>query len=233
MKPLHIHERGAHVVLYNPTDRGLYQSYDELNNVIEELEAKGKEDLIRQGYDAADIRYSLEMDMRYGNQLVTTAVVFDINRVNGVADVLHLIRTFSDIYGQRYGSGSQAPEAGIRAQTVRVSSYVDGDVVKFDSIDSGHDRTMPSPVGTRQVHFVEDRRSRGHAGLRRRGPPPPACHPRPGHRHHGKHHVSSSNRDGAWNRHPRAPCGSSKTDPVPHGSTPDLPANSIEGAQQQ
>lgn len=155
MKPLHIHERGSHVVLYNPTDRSLYQSYDELNSVIQELEAKGKEDLIRQGYDAADIRYSLEMDMRYGNQLVTTAVVFDINRVNGVADVLHLIRTFSDIYGKRYGAGSQAPEAGIRAQTVRVSSYVDGDVVKFDSIDSGHDRTMPSPVGTRQVHFVK------------------------------------------------------------------------------
>ena len=38
---------------------------------------------------------------------------------------------------------------------MRVSSYVDGDVVKFDSIDSGHDRTMPRPVGTRQVHFVK------------------------------------------------------------------------------
>ena len=135
--------------MYNATDRSLYAELRRVEHVVEELEAKGKEDLIRQGYNAADIRYSLEMDMRYGNQLVTTAVVFDINRVNGVADVLHLIRTFSDIYGKRYGDGRQAPEAGIRAQTVRVSSYVDGDVVKFDSIDYGrrqdhaHARSAP------------------------------------------------------------------------------------------
>ena len=55
--------------------------------------------------------------------------VFDINRMNGVGDVLHMIRTFSDIYGQRYGEGSQAPEAGIRVQTIRVAAYVDGDAV--------------------------------------------------------------------------------------------------------
>jgi N-methylhydantoinase A len=109
---------------------------------------------VRQGFDPDDVRYRLEMDMRYGNQLVTTAVVFDINRIHGVGDVLEMIRTFSDIYGQRYGEGSEAPEAGIRVQTIRVASFVDGDVVKFESLEHHTERTSPTPVSQRDVHFV-------------------------------------------------------------------------------
>jgi N-methylhydantoinase A len=117
MKKLHILERGAHVVMYNATTRSLYDRYNEFNSIVEEIEAKGCEDLVRQGFAAEDVRYRLEMDMRYGNQLVTTAVVFDINRIYGVGDVLKMIKTFSDIYGQRYGEGMESPEAGIRVQT--------------------------------------------------------------------------------------------------------------------
>lgn len=154
MKPLHIHERSAYIVLYDALDRSIYDQYDVLNGFIEELEKKGAEDLVRQGYDRDKIKYRLEMDMRYGNQLVTTAVAFDINRVNGIGDVLHLIKTFSDIFGDRYGEGTQAPEAGVRVQTVRVASYIEGDVVHFDSLDSGGERIAPTPVNERRVHFT-------------------------------------------------------------------------------
>lgn len=154
MQPLHIHERSAYVVLYEPLHRSLYNQYTAMNAYIEELEAKGAEDLVRQGYDRADVKYRLEMDMRYGNQLVTTAVSFDINRVDGVADVMHLIKTFSEIFGERYGEGTQAPEAGIRVQTIRVASYVDGEVIRFESIVSGGEKTAPEPTSSREVHFT-------------------------------------------------------------------------------
>jgi N-methylhydantoinase A len=154
MRPLHIHERSAYVVLYEAIKRSLYSEYAALNGYIEELEAKGAEDLVRQGYNRADVRYRLEMDMRYGNQLVTTAVAFDINRVNGVADVLHLIKTFSEIFGERYGEGTQAPEAGIRVQTIRVASFIEGEVIKFESIEIGGEKTKPAPVSHRTVHFT-------------------------------------------------------------------------------
>jgi N-methylhydantoinase A len=154
MKQMHIHERGAHVVMYNATTRGLYDRYDEFNTIVEDLEAQGREDLVRQGFDPADVRYRLEMDMRYGNQLVTTAVVFEVNRIHGVGDVLQMIRTFSDIYAQRYGEGSEAPEAGIRVQTIRVASYVDGDVVKFESLEDSGKRVVPTPASHRGVHFI-------------------------------------------------------------------------------
>jgi N-methylhydantoinase A len=145
-------------VLYNATTRALFDQYDEFNAVVEELEARGQEDLLRQGFVADDLRYRLELDMRYGNQLVTTAVVLDISRMNGVADVLHTIRTFSDVYSHRYGSGSAAPEAGIRVQTIRVAAYVEGDVVRFESLQAGGERTQPTPNHHRPVHFIDEAR---------------------------------------------------------------------------
>lgn len=155
MKQLHFHERGAHVVLYNATTRGLYDKYDEFNEIVEELEKRGLEDLVRQGFDAQDVQFRLELDMRYGNQLLTQAVSLELNRINGVGDVLDVIRTFGDVYSHRFGASCAAPEAGIRVGTIRVASFVDGDVVRFDSLEHGGTRTVPEPVTHREVHFVD------------------------------------------------------------------------------
>jgi N-methylhydantoinase A len=156
LSPLHIHERSAYVVLYDPITRTLYDEYEHFNAYVEELERRGRDDLERQGYDTTSVRHRLEMDMRYGNQLATTAVSFDINRIDSVGDVLEVIRKFSDIYGQRYGEGTQAPEAGVRVQTIRVASYIDGEVVNFDQLTIGGDRTAPDPVGHRKIAFVDE-----------------------------------------------------------------------------
>ncbi|KAB1945002.1 hydantoinase/oxoprolinase family protein [Brevibacterium linens] len=154
LNPLHIHERSAYIVLYEPIGRSLFDEYERFNGYVEELERRGREDLVRQGYDGDKVKHRLEMDMRYGNQLVTTAVSFDINRIENVGDVLGVIRKFSEIYGDRYGEGTQAPEAGVRVQTVRVASYIEGEVVNFDDLEYGGQRSTPEPVERRLVHFV-------------------------------------------------------------------------------
>ena len=155
MQQLHFHERGTHITMYNATTRALYDDYDAFNEIVEDLEARGREDLRRQGFDAEDVKYRLELDMRYGNQLLTQAVTLDINRMNGVGDVLQMIKTFGDVYSHRFGSNCAAPEAGIRVNTVRVASYVEGDTVNFDSLTDSAERTVPEAVGQRRVHFVE------------------------------------------------------------------------------
>lgn len=155
MKQLHFHERGVHMTMYNATTRALFEDYDGFNDVVEELEARGREDLVRQGFRAEDVKHRLELDMRYGNQLLTQAVSLEgISRIDGVGDVLSIIRVFGDVYSHRFGAASAAPEAGIRCNTVRVASYVDGDVVKFASLDAGGERSVPAEIGRRQVHFI-------------------------------------------------------------------------------
>jgi N-methylhydantoinase A len=133
MPQLHIHERSVPLVLFDATTKALFTDFARFNAIIAELEDKGRTDLRRQGLPESAVRHRLELDMRYGNQLVTMAVVAPKQRLEGIRDVVDLMRGFADDYGRRFGQGSQSPEAGIRITTLRVASYVEGETVEFDA----------------------------------------------------------------------------------------------------
>lgn len=134
MDQLHIHERSLYLSFYDSNTRRLYQDFHTFNAVVAELEARGHADLLRQGYAAADVEHRLELDMRYGNQLAQTAVVAAVRRLHSAADLLAIVESFSRDYGQRYGEGSQAPEVGIRVNTIRVASYVKTPKLRFSKV---------------------------------------------------------------------------------------------------
>ncbi|MEC9408485.1 MAG: hydantoinase/oxoprolinase family protein [Pseudomonadota bacterium] len=155
MSQLHIHEMSTWTVLFDANQSKFFDNYDYFNGIVEELEERGREDLLRQGFTAEQVSYRLELDMRYGNQRVETAVVTDLNRINGPEDVLKLIEQFFTRYGERFGSGSQTPEAGVRINTIRVCSYVDLPGIAFHGIKpNGHRTPAPPPVAHRACHFV-------------------------------------------------------------------------------
>jgi len=154
MPQLHIHERTSPIILYDATTRRLFDNYGAFNEVAAELEAKGRADLLRQGLPADAIAHRLELDMRYGNQLVTTAVVADRTRLRNLDDVMALIELFAEDYARRFGAGSESPEAGIRITTIRVASYVEGEKVEFDASLPIGDPTPAYAIGSRQCHFA-------------------------------------------------------------------------------
>ena len=151
---MHIHEQSTYTVLYHTGNKHILTDYEELNNTIEELEQRGKDDLLRQGMDGDDIQYRLEFDMRYGNQRVETAVVAKKARINSLHDVLELIGAFHVSYGSRFGEGSQATESGVRINTIRVTSFVELDKVHFGQIKPLAEKNSVEPVGSRLCHFV-------------------------------------------------------------------------------
>ncbi|MBL6749860.1 MAG: hydantoinase/oxoprolinase family protein [Nevskia sp.] len=155
MNQMHIHEISTWTTLFDANVKRFYDDYPGFNGTVEELERRGREDLLRQGMRPEDIRYRLELDMRYGNQRVQTAVVTDLNRLHSQADVLRLIDQFHTRYGERFGEGSQSPEAGVRINTIRVCSFVVSPTVQFSGIkiDPARSWTTPEPDGTRQCHF--------------------------------------------------------------------------------
>jgi N-methylhydantoinase A len=151
---LHIHERTVPVVLFDASTRTVFTDFDRFNGIVAELEERGRGDLVRQGLPGKAVRHRLELDMRYGNQLVTMAVVADRNRLASVRDVVALMHLFADDYGRRFGAGSQSPEAGIRISTIRVASYVEAETVEFDIALPGGSPVPATPIGSRQCHFV-------------------------------------------------------------------------------
>jgi N-methylhydantoinase A len=151
---LHIHEKSVYTVLFHTALGRVLTDYGALNATIEELKRRGRDDLTRQGMAEDAIRYRLEFDMRYGNQRAQTAVAYDIERFASIHDVLGLIAAFHRRYGERFGEGSQATEAGVRINTVRVSSYVEIGKVRFDRILPFAERLPGAPIGNRPCHFV-------------------------------------------------------------------------------
>lgn len=161
MHQLHIHEQSLYMVLYDSNTRHIFDDYKRFNSIVAELKELGTQDLIRQGIPREQIRHNLELDMRYGNQLVQTTAVIPQHEVHGPADVLAIISQFSNDYGKRFGEGSQAPEAGIRINTIRVAAFVQHETVEFEDIkpvSKEQRKSPPKPETVRKCHFV------GHEG---------------------------------------------------------------------
>lgn len=155
MNQLHIHEMSTWTTLFDANRQSFFNDYPRFNGIVEELERRGRDDLIRQGFEPAQIGYRLELDMRYGNQRVETAVVTDLNRVTGPEHVLKLIDQFHTRYGARFGQGSQTPEAGVRINTIRVCSFVAAPGIQFRNIRPlAQSLPPPAPVAIRECHFV-------------------------------------------------------------------------------
>ncbi|HJV00638.1 MAG TPA: hydantoinase/oxoprolinase family protein [Burkholderiaceae bacterium] len=161
MHQLHIHEKSLYMVLYDSNTRHIYDDYTRFNAIVEELKEAGTQDLVRQGVPKEQVLHSLELDMRYGNQLVQTTAVIAGHALKGPGDVMAIIAQFANDYGKRFGEGSQAPEAGIRINTIRVAAFVRHETVEFEDIKPvapSERRAAPAPSGMRKCHFV------GHEG---------------------------------------------------------------------
>jgi len=147
------------MVLYDSNSRKVFDDYHRFSNIVAELSARGESDLLRQGIAEKDIQHSLELDMRYGNQLVQTTVVVPKHSLESAIDVLNILDQFSTDYGKRFGEGSQAPEAGIRINTIRVASYVEHDTVHFKHIKpvaESKRKAPPEPSQIRSCYFPGD-----------------------------------------------------------------------------
>lgn len=161
MHQLHIHEKSLYMVLYDSNTRHIYDDYARFNEIVEELKEAGTQDLVRQGIPKDQVLHNLELDMRYGNQLVQTTAVIQGHQLKGPGDVMAIIAQFSNDYGKRFGEGSQAPEAGIRINTIRVAAFVRHETVEFEDIKPvapSERRAAPAPSSMRKCHFV------GHEG---------------------------------------------------------------------
>jgi N-methylhydantoinase A len=92
--------------------------------------------------------------MRYGNQLAQIGIVSPIRRVTTPQDIISLLDIFSENYAQRFGEGSQAPEAGVRINVIRVVAYVEHE--KLELVRSTKViEEKPVPRTQHECHFPD------------------------------------------------------------------------------
>ena len=160
MNQLHIHEMTETIALYNQHTKQVYQDYDYFNAIVEALEERGRNDLLRQGVDQEDIKYRLELDLRYGIQKMETSIVLDKTRLTSLHEVLEIIEKLATDFSERFGAAAAAPESGVWVGNLRVVSYVDLPPLKFENMMPLENKLpAPEPVQTRSCHFVGHKES--------------------------------------------------------------------------
>lgn len=153
MNQLHIHETSLYLMVYDSNTRSLLDNFQVFNDSVTDLAAKGRDDLLRQGVDPAEIKSRVELDMRYGNQLAQIGVESPFTELTSQRQVLELLDLFSNIYAHRYGKGSQAPEAGVRINVIRVVSYAERDKLELQPTQA-EPRPAPSASAIRECYYV-------------------------------------------------------------------------------
>ncbi|MGH8597773.1 MAG: hydantoinase/oxoprolinase family protein, partial [Gammaproteobacteria bacterium] len=154
MNALHIHEKSLYLMVYDATQRKMLEDFRVFNETVAELEERGRADLTRQGVPPAEIKTRVELDMRYGNQLAQIGVTSPLSRLTSMHDVITLLDRFSVNYAQRFGEGSQAPEAGVRINVIRVVSYVEHQRLNLER-SRRRDTIAPHARTARECWFPE------------------------------------------------------------------------------
>lgn len=154
MNQLHIHEKTETIAIYNQHTKQLFQDYDYINGIIQELEGRGCTDLLRQGKSKKDIKYRLELDLRYGTQKMETSIVLNKTRIESLNDVLMVVEKLATDFTARYGASTATPESGIWISNLRVISFIDLERLEFENM-LPLENNIPAPphVDVRECYF--------------------------------------------------------------------------------
>lgn len=155
LNQMHIHERNTSYPFFHKNLQALFSDFEDFNRTVEELEERGRNDLLRQGIEPGLIRHRLELDMRYSIQKLEVSVVCRHKRLTEVGQVIELIESMNKDFGKRYGRNIVSPESGVWVSTVRVVSWVELPTLRFEDMTPPTKKiTPPEPVEYRECHFV-------------------------------------------------------------------------------
>jgi N-methylhydantoinase A len=155
LNQMHIHEKNVSFAFFHKNLQAIFKDFNHFNSIVEDLEAKGRSDLQRQGINDEDIKFRVELDMRYSIQKMEISIVAPKTRLESTTDVIELIERMNTDFGERYGEDIVSPESGVWVGTVRVVSWVDLPSLKFEDMNPPTEKiATPEPVAYRQCHFV-------------------------------------------------------------------------------
>jgi N-methylhydantoinase A len=125
-------------------------SSEQLNAGFESLEAKAREDAVREGFGAGAAKMQRQLDVRYarqGYQLTIDAPAHIEER-----DLALLRLTFDQVHESTYGVS--APDEGAEIVTIRLMSLVNLPRMPLASRSLGQSHTGAKPIGTRPAWFA-------------------------------------------------------------------------------
>jgi N-methylhydantoinase A len=152
---MHIHEKNVSFPFFHKNTKAIFSDFDTFNDIVSDLQAKGRADLMRQGIREDKVQFRTELDMRYSIQKMEVSIVSPKPRLESSTDVIELIEFMNNDFSERYGEDNVSPESGVWVATVRVVSWVELPALKFEKMNPPTEKIVtPEPFSHRECHFV-------------------------------------------------------------------------------
>jgi N-methylhydantoinase A/acetophenone carboxylase len=111
-----VYERSRRFSLLTAVGGRWLEDYEGFNAVVESLRESARRDFAGEGFNPEDVRYSLELDMKFGGQLNVKRVASPLLEVASEADMRALYAAFEQEFSEAYSPLGLNPEAGVEIE---------------------------------------------------------------------------------------------------------------------
>jgi N-methylhydantoinase A/oxoprolinase/acetone carboxylase beta subunit len=116
MDVVHVYERSRRFSLLSAVGGQWLQDYDGFNSVVEGLRELAYRDFAGEGFDPGQVRFTLELDMKFGGQLNVKRVASPLLEVGSESDMRELYAAFEREFSEAYSPLGLNPDAGVEIE---------------------------------------------------------------------------------------------------------------------
>jgi N-methylhydantoinase A/acetophenone carboxylase len=116
MDVVHVYERSRRFSLLTAVGGRWLDEYEGFNAIVDSLRELARRDFAGEGFDPDQVRYSLELDMKFGGQLNVKRVASPLLHVASEADMRALYAAFEQEFSEAYSPLGLNPEAGVEIE---------------------------------------------------------------------------------------------------------------------
>ncbi len=154
MDVVHVYERSRRYSLLTAVGGHWLQDYDGFNSVVERLRELARRDFAGEGFDPDQVRFTLELDMKFGGQLNVKRVASPLLRVGSEEDMRSLYAAFEREFSEAYSPLGLNPEAGVEIEAFVLKASLPQHPTERPLAKARDDAAGLTPTGYRDALFA-------------------------------------------------------------------------------
>ena len=156
MDVVHVYERSRRFPLLTAVGGHWLEDYDGFNSVVEGLRELAYRDFAGEGFDPDQVRFALELDMKFGGQLNVKRVAAPLERVGSESDMRALYAAFEREFSEAYSPLGLNPDAGVEIEAFVLKASLPQRHTDRPLAAPRNGGAAPTPTGYRDALFAAE-----------------------------------------------------------------------------
>jgi N-methylhydantoinase A/oxoprolinase/acetone carboxylase beta subunit len=156
MDVVHVYERSRRFPLLTAVGGQWLEDYAGFNSVVEALRELAYRDFAGEGFDPDQVRFALELDMKFGGQLNVKRVASPLERVGSEPDMRALYAAFEREFSEAYSPLGLNPDAGVEIEAFVLKASLPQRHTDRPLAAPRNGGAAPTPTGYRDALFAAE-----------------------------------------------------------------------------